>query len=175
MLMRVHLTGTPRIEAGTATVDGGPLRTRQGRLVFAYLVCSRGRRVTRAELGALLWPDALPRAWEASLSAVVSRLRAALSAAGVSGAGLPAGGGGGYRFTADDVWVDVEEAARGVDDADAALAAGEVARACAQAEDVVGLARGPFLPADEGLWVENRRASSAPCWCARCTSGPTPR
>src|SRR4029450_3015302 len=47
MLMRIHLTGTPKIEAGTATVDGGPLRTRQGRLVFAYLVCNRGRRVTR--------------------------------------------------------------------------------------------------------------------------------
>ena len=106
----------------------------------------------------MLWPDALPRAWEASLSAVVSRLRAALSEAGVSGAGLPAGGGGGYRFAADDVWVDVEEAARGVDDADAALAAGEVTRACAQAEGVAGLARGPFLPADEGPWIENRRA-----------------
>jgi DNA-binding SARP family transcriptional activator len=158
MLMRIHLTGTPKIEAGTATVDGGPLRTRQGRLVFAYLVCNRGRRVTRAELGAVLWPDALPRAWEASLSAVVSRLRAALSEAGVSGAGLPAGGGGGYRFAADDVWVDVEQAARGVDDADAALAAGEVTRACAQAEDVASLARGPFLPADDGLWIENRRA-----------------
>jgi DNA-binding SARP family transcriptional activator len=158
MLMRIHLTGTPKIEAGTATVDGGPLRTRQGRLVFAYLVCNRGRRVTRAELGEVLWPDALPRAWEASLSAVLSRLRAALSAAGVPGDVLPTGGGGGYRFAADDVWVDVEEAARGVDDADAALAAGETTRACAQAEGVAGLARGPFLPADEGPWIENRRA-----------------
>ena len=65
MLLRVHLAGTPRIEVGTATVDGGPLRTRQGRLVFAYLVCNRGRRVTRAELGELLWPHTLPRAWEA--------------------------------------------------------------------------------------------------------------
>ena len=158
MLLRVHLTGTPRIETGTATVDGGPLRTRQGRLVFAYLVCNRGRRVTRAELGEMLWPDTLPRAWEASLSAVVSRLRAALSAAGVSGGGLPAGGGGGYRFASDDVWVDVEEAARGVDDADAALAAGDLARACAQAEDVADLARGPFLPADVGPWIDTRRA-----------------
>ncbi len=159
MVLRIHLIGSPRIEAGTATVNGGPLRTRQGRLVFAYLVCNRSRRISRAELGEVLWPDTLPRAWEASLSAVVSRLRAALSAAGVSGVGLPAGAPGGYRFGSDDVWVDVEDVVRCVDDADAALAAGEMAHACAEAEGAADLARGPFLPADEGAWIDVRRAT----------------
>jgi DNA-binding SARP family transcriptional activator len=69
--LRIYLTGTVCLEHGRTLVDERQSPARQGRLAFAYLVCERFRLVTRDELGDAIWPDALPPAWEAALSALL--------------------------------------------------------------------------------------------------------
>src|ERR1041385_6002908 len=71
----------------TVTADGRRLPEslfagRQGRLVFASLVCERARSVRREELAELLWGEVPPSTWPAALSAVISKLRKLLTEAG---------------------------------------------------------------------------------------------
>jgi DNA-binding SARP family transcriptional activator len=66
--LRIYLSGTVCLEHGRMLVDECQFPARQGRLVFAYLVCERLYPVTRDELGEARWPDTLPPAWEGALS-----------------------------------------------------------------------------------------------------------
>src|SRR5205814_8316415 len=82
--VRLYITGRVRIECDGRLIDEPQLPARQGRVLFAYLVCHRQRPVTRDALAEALWPDALPGAWETALNALMSKLRAALKQAGPS-------------------------------------------------------------------------------------------
>jgi DNA-binding SARP family transcriptional activator len=123
--------------------------------VLAYLALWH-HPVARDELADVVWPDALAASWERDLSAVVSKVRAALDtidlgpllhgALGCYELRLPAG-----------TTVDVEDAVRFVEDAEAGWRAGDRAAAVPAAATAAGLARRPFLPAERGLWVERRR------------------
>lgn len=53
------------------------LRTRQTRLLCAYLVLHRQRPVRRDELTAQLWPEAAPASPDSALNTLLSRLRKA--------------------------------------------------------------------------------------------------
>jgi DNA-binding SARP family transcriptional activator len=80
---------------------------RQGRLVFVYLCAHRARPVTRDELVEALWPHEAPAAADASLSALLSKLRRVVGAERLEGRGaiqlrLPA-----------DTWIDLEAATEG--------------------------------------------------------------
>ena len=50
-MLRVYLTSRVRLEDGEVLVDERDLPGRQGRLILAYLVAERARRVSRDELG----------------------------------------------------------------------------------------------------------------------------
>jgi two-component SAPR family response regulator len=54
--MRIYLMGQVCIEADSRLVDERQFPGKQGRLVFAYLVCERLRPVTRDELAEAVWP-----------------------------------------------------------------------------------------------------------------------
>jgi len=133
------------------------LRGRQGRLAFAYLVSERDRPVSRDELIELLWPDRTPPAFEVALSALLSKLRAMLAAAGLSSHALrPVAHSYQLRLPAGS-WIDTEESLRAVHDAEAALRSGSPQKAYGPAVVASSILRRAFLPGDHGVWIERKR------------------
>lgn len=156
--MRIYLTGSLAIEAGPRLVEEHEFPGRQGRLAFAFLAVERHRPVPRTELADELWGESLPPSWETSLSAIVSNVRAVLSQAGMDGQEAVRWEGGSYRLVLPgDAWVDVEEAANSLDRAEGALRADQTPTAWGFASVASAIARRPFLPGEEGAWVEAQR------------------
>jgi SARP family transcriptional regulator, regulator of embCAB operon len=153
--VRVRLLGRLGIEHGRHWLDGSALPGRQGRIVLAYLALCH-HPVARDELADLVWPDALTAAWERDLSAVVSKVRAALDS--VELGSLLHGALGCYELQLPPTSrVDVEDAVRFVEDAESAWRVGSRDLALPAAATAANLARRPFLPAERGLWLERRR------------------
>jgi DNA-binding SARP family transcriptional activator len=151
----VRLLGRTGVEHGDRWLDGSSLPGRQGRIVLAYLTLRR-HPVPRDELAHLLWPETLPSSWERDLSAVVSKVRAALASIDLGSTLHSALGCYELRLPVDST-VDVDDAVRFVEDAETAWRAGDREGAVAAAATAANLARRPLLPAEHGLWVERRR------------------
>ena len=158
--LRIYLTGTVCLEYGRMVLDERQLPARQGPLVLAYLICERLRPITRDELGNAIWSDTLPPAWEGALSALVSKLRHPLQRLGLAATAVSISGRSGrYQMQLPpDMWVDLEAAAQALDEAEGTRRAGSIARAWGAANVAVTIARRPFLPGEEGLWVELQAA-----------------
>jgi DNA-binding SARP family transcriptional activator len=103
-----------------------------------------------------VWPDALTASWERDLSAVVSKVRAALDSVDLGS--LLHGALGCYELQLPPTSrVDVEDALRFVEDAESAWRVGNRDLALPAAATAASLARRPFLPAERGVWIERRR------------------
>jgi DNA-binding SARP family transcriptional activator/tetratricopeptide (TPR) repeat protein len=129
----------------------GALRGRQVPLLLAYLVLSRDRQIGREELSLALWPEQAPRAQDAALRTLLSRLRSALG-----GSALP----GREQLTValpEPVWVDYEAAANGVEHGREALADGDARRAWALAQVPLNICARGLLPGLDAAWLEVRR------------------
>ena len=154
--IRISLSGRIGVEVGDEVVDGaalGPL----GGLALAFLVTERRRPVTRDELAEVLWGEDLPTSWEASLRAVVPRVRRRLEAAGLVD-DVIAGGGGCYQLhLPEGAVVDVEEAAADLEAARDAVAHGDWGPPQKRAGAAADAAGHRFLPGLGGLWVERRQ------------------
>jgi predicted ATPase/DNA-binding SARP family transcriptional activator len=129
----------------------GALRGRQVPLLLAYLALGRDRHFGRDELSLALWPEHAPRAQDAALRTLLSRLRSSLGASALVGRdqlvlALP-----------EPVWVDFEAAAAGVELARDALADGDPKRAWAQAQVPLNIGARGLLPGYEASWLEPRR------------------
>lgn len=158
MALRIFLTTPMAMEAGDVSVDSVAIGSRQVRLALAFLVITRGRAVPRAELANVLWPDTLPGSWDGALRGVVSKVRGALGATGLSSADVVTSAFGCYQLhLPPDTVVDVEVAATAVAASEALLAGGDPERALEQALLARSLAARPFLPEEEGEWVERQR------------------
>jgi DNA-binding SARP family transcriptional activator len=159
MGLRIYLTGRVLVEDdGAILLDERRLMGRQGRLTFAYLAYERLRVVSRDELAEELWPATVPPSWERSLSAIISKLRALLADAGLSGVDLE-GSFGHYRLSLPaDAWIDVEAAGEAIDHAESALRAKEPRDALGWALVAYQISRRPFLRGDEGQWVTLKRS-----------------
>jgi DNA-binding SARP family transcriptional activator len=147
---RVQLCGAFAVELAGRRVDGG-LPGRQGRLLVAYLALHRHQRVPRETLVDALWGDAAPPGAGSALSALVSKVRAALGPDVVRGRTeltlvLP-----------EPTLVDVEEAVAAVHAAEAAVARGEWRRAWSPALTAHFVARRGLLPESDAPWVESWR------------------
>jgi DNA-binding SARP family transcriptional activator len=152
------LTGRVSIEANGASLTEQRFPGRQGRLVFAYLLAEEGRPVPRDDLAEALWGEALPATWEKALAVLVSKLRGLLEECGVDGQEALRSAFGCYQLVLPDgTWIDVAAATEAAGHADAALAAGDLAEARANAATAAALARRTFLPGDHGSWVEEKR------------------
>src|SRR5262245_60549921 len=159
---RVSLLGRVSLETDWGVVDEARFPGRQGRLLFAYLVAERGRAVPRDELAEALWADAPPPTWDKALTGIVSKLRALLSDQGVDGASALTAAFGCYRLELPEgTWVDVLAAATAADEAAAALAAGDLDKAKDDAALAESLLLEPFLPGEDGPWVEQKRRELA--------------
>jgi DNA-binding SARP family transcriptional activator len=145
------------IEAGGVVLDERRFPGRQGRLLFAYLVLAHGRAVPREELADVVWGDAVPATWEKALGVLASKLRTVLSEVGIEGGALSAAFGC-YRLDlADGTSVDVLQAEEAVRQAEVLLAADQLGQAKDGAVLAESVARQPFLPGDDGTWVETKR------------------
>ncbi|MGH3874805.1 MAG: AfsR/SARP family transcriptional regulator [Pseudonocardiaceae bacterium] len=157
--VRIQLAGRVTVASADVVVDERLLGGRQGRIVFALLVLERDRPVSRDELAAALWPDGRPRTWDAALRGIVSKVRAFVVAAGLSGDSAVYGGLGAYRCQLPaDVVVDVESACSAVETAEQMLRDGNPERAIALAEHAREVVSRPFLSDMKGQWVEDVRA-----------------
>jgi len=156
--VRVYLTGPLCLESGERLLGEPALPGPQGRHLLGFLAAGHARPLSRDELAAELWPGGLPAAWEGSLKSLISKIRAALSRAGLPGAELIRGAFGAYQFRLPPGgWVDVDAAALAVHLAEAALAAGDPGLAAREALVARLITARPFLPGVEGAWADGWR------------------
>ena len=153
-MLRFYLTGRVTIE-GERLVDQSELPGRQGRLALVHLVAARDQPVPLTELAQALWGDDLPRTWEPSLRAVVSKLRMAIQGAG--GGAEIASDASCYQVLLRDGWVDVEVAANAVDRAEGAWRTRNTGQAWSEAVVAAAIARRPLLPGEDLPWVAELR------------------
>ena len=160
MSIRFYLTGRICLEVdGRVIVDERQLRGRQGRLAFAYLAAERARSIPREELAKVLWPDHMAPSWEMSLSALISKLRSALSVEPLRsrGVALVSDSGRYQLILPHDGWTDIAAATSAVDEAEGVLRFGQPKRILGPATVAVNICRRPFLPGVEGNWVDAQR------------------
>jgi DNA-binding SARP family transcriptional activator len=147
---RIQLCGRFVVEFDGHRIDR-ELPSRQGRLLFAYLVLNRERDVGRDELVEALWPYALPAAAPSALTVLLSKLRAAVGPQMLSGRGelrlvLP-----------PDARVDVEDAIAAVHEAQSAVALREWTRGWGPALRAQFIARRRLLPEHDAPWLDSWR------------------
>jgi len=154
--------GEVQVENGGRLLRESQLGGPQGRFVLAYLVSERKRAVTQSELAEALWPESLPASWTLALSAIVSRLRSRLESIGLPRARIIASAFGCYQFSPPgEAWVDVEAALAALDAAEGAIVAGSPQAAYGPSLIATTILRRPFLPGQDGPWVDDRRTTLA--------------
>lgn len=162
MRLKIFLAGRVAVETDGVVIDEQRFPGRQGRVLFAYLVAEQNRPVPRDELAEALWGDSLPATWEKALTVLVSKLRPLLTEGGLDGGTALTGAFGCYRLSLPETaWVDIIAAAADIREAEAALADGDVEHAKVVALEASSLAQPPFLPGEDGSWVEEKRRELA--------------
>jgi len=146
----------------TSRLPGG-----QARVLFTYLAINRALPVRREELIEALWPARVPRGADASLSALLSRLRAVLGGGVLSGRGEP------RLVLPADAWLDLEAVEEAIHRAESAVAQGEWARGWGPSLIALFIARRGFLPGEDLEWanehrrrLEEIRACALECYAA---------
>lgn len=151
--VRVYLTGNVAVEDGSVLVSERQFPARQGRLAFAVLAWERHRALATDELADIIWDGTPPRAWQAALRALISKLRAALG----DSAGIEQAFGCYQLRLPVDGWVDVEACDGAIHEAESALAHDDAAGAIGWALVANAIARRPFLAGDDSRWIEQQR------------------
>jgi DNA-binding SARP family transcriptional activator len=160
--LRVYVAGQVCVEAGNRLLRERELPGPQGRHLLAFLAAEHSRAVGTDEIADELWDGAPPAAWATSLKALVSRVRAALTAAGLDGRALLVGSPGIYRFRVPtDGWVDLDAARSATHAAEAHLAAGRLRDASGEAFVARLITARPMLPGRTGPWLERIRRDLA--------------
>jgi SARP family transcriptional regulator, regulator of embCAB operon len=157
--LKVFLAGRVAVQLDGVRVEEERFPGRQGRLLFAYLVAEQGRAVPRDELAEALWGERPPASWDKALTVLASKLRGLLAEQGVDAPGALTAAFGCYRLDLPEgTWVDVIAAASSAQQAEEALARGDLEDAKAAAIWAASLAQQPFLPGDDdGAWVGRKR------------------
>lgn len=156
--LRLYLTGRLTDERGERRVDERRLPGRQGRRALVDLALERARPVPIDELAEAVWGTATPAgAWPAALSAIVSKVRAALR--GLDPRCTVTTAAGCHRLVLrPDAWVDVEAARRALDEAEGHVRAGRYAAAWGPANVAAAIAARPLLGGIDADWVTRARA-----------------
>jgi DNA-binding SARP family transcriptional activator len=149
-VIRLQLCGRLAVEAVgrdvTAAVGGG-----RSRVLLTWLAAHRHRGASREELVEALWPWGGPAAADASLSALLSRLRRVLGPSL-----LPARGEVRLQL-GPEAWVDLEAVDEAVHRAESAVAQRRWDEVWGPAMVAVAIARRGFLPGEDAPWVLERR------------------
>ena len=147
MGVRIQLCGRVCVEIGGERREPklpGP----QGRRLFAYLTVRRFDLLTRPDLAAAVWGEHPPGSPEPALSALLSRLRAALAPVPLDGLRL---------VLPQAAWVDLEAARDAIHRAESAAAQCDWGRAWGASQITLFTARRGFLPGDDLSWIAGVR------------------
>jgi len=147
---RIQLCGRLAVELDGRRVEGA-LPGAKGRLLFAYLVLNRDRRVGRDELLTAVYGEEASPDQLSSLSVLLSKLR------GVIGPELLSGRSELEFLLPRDAFVDVEAARAGLHRAESHVAAGEWAEAWGPAGVAYHVARRPLLQGEDRPWLDEWR------------------
>jgi YVTN family beta-propeller protein len=160
--LKVFLSGRVAVETDGVVLREGRFPGRQGRLFFAYLVAEQGRPVPRDELAEALWGETPPPTRDKAMTVLASKLRALLAECGLDGGNVLTSAFGCYRLELPEgSSVDIVQAAHAARAAEQALAEGELEDAKNAAALAASLTAGPFLPGEDGAWVEEKRRGLA--------------
>jgi DNA-binding SARP family transcriptional activator len=156
---RIQVCGQLAVElAGrelTQALPGG-----QARVLFTYLVVHRALPARREELIEALWPWRAPSGADASLSALLSRLRAVLS-------GDVLASGSQLRLDLPyDTWIDLEAAEEAIHRAESAVAQRNWAGGWGPSLIALFTARRGFLPGEDLPWAQEHRRRLDEIRCA---------
>ena len=156
--MRIYVTGSLTVEASGAVLHERSLPGNQGRVLLGMLAVEHERPLSREEIADELWPGGLPRSWETALPAVASKLRAALSTAGIRADRLIANAFGCYQLhMPPDGWLDVDAARDSLHAAASALRRGDAPAAVSNSRVATLICRRPFLLGQYGPWTCGQR------------------
>lgn len=154
--MRVYLTGRLMVESGAGLLDEEDFPARQGRIAFAYLMLNRRRPIPRHELGAALWGEGLPDAWEASLSALLSRLRKLFRELSIE-ADIAALSGSVALSLPADFWIDLDAARNALDEAEGLVRASSFGEAWTRAAVALSIFERGFVQGEDLPWIVRER------------------
>ncbi|MDQ1447433.1 MAG: family transcriptional regulator, regulator of embCAB operon [Actinomycetota bacterium] len=157
MPLRIYLTGRIALESDSGITDETAFPGRQGRRAFVFLALSAQRPVARDALADALWTGTPPASWETAIKSLMSKLRATLIAAGVSGDPITTVSGCYQLRLPLDTWIDLETCMRSVDVSEAEIRRGEIDRAWSEATVATAIARRPFLPGEDAPWIDEVR------------------
>ena len=157
MSIRVYLTGRMAVETPSEIADEAKFPGRQGRLAFAYLALSAQRPVAHDALADAIWMGEPPPSWESALKSLISKLRSMLHGIGVAGESVTSLSGCYQLRLPVDTWIDLEACARAVDVGEAAIARGDIDAAWSEATVATAIARRPFLPGEDAMWLDDIR------------------
>ena len=147
---RIQLCGRLAVElAGrdlTTKLPGG-----QARVLFTYLTVRRALPSQRVQMIVALWPWRAPDGADASLSALLSRLRSGL------GNDVLAGRSDVIVLLPQDAWIDLEAAEEAIHRAEAAVAQQDWSRGWGPSLVALFTARRGFLPGEDLPWAEEYR------------------
>jgi DNA-binding SARP family transcriptional activator len=157
--LRIQLCGRLAIERGTAVVSEDAFPARQGRRLWAFLVLHRRQPTGRGDVATAVWGDAMPDAWDDTLSVLVSRLRHSLRP--ITGpCPEPAIKGGERRYLLalpPGSLIDLERAMAALHQAEGLMRKGEWGAVVAEAQVTTEIAARGFLSGEGGEWVEGQR------------------
>ncbi len=157
MTVRVFLTGRFGVDGPDGAVWEHEFAGNQARLALAALVHER-RPLDRDVLAEIVWDGRPPAAWNNSLNAIVSKLRRQLDRTGLDGKAVLTSSAGAYAATLPaDTSVDVEDAVRRLDRADAAMRRDAVAVALPDLTSASSVLRRPFLAGVDNAWADDVR------------------
>jgi DNA-binding SARP family transcriptional activator len=133
---------------------------RQSRRLWAYLVLHRARPSGRDELGAAVWSDDLPDAWDEALNALVSRLRTFQRpiAELVPTFRIERSVGRYQLVVPAETFVDYDRARTGLHEAERRMSLADYPGAWIEAGVAVEVARRGFLPGEESAWIADLRS-----------------
>jgi DNA-binding SARP family transcriptional activator len=160
---RIQLCGRLAVELGGRELTG-KLPGGQARVLFTYLVVNRALQARREELIEALWPWRAPAGADASLSALLSRLRAVL------GSGVLSGRSELRLQLPHDAWIDLEAAEEAIHRAESAVAQRDWARGWGPSLIALFTARRGFLPGEDLPWAQEhrRRLDEIRCSALEC-------
>jgi DNA-binding SARP family transcriptional activator len=147
---RIQLCGRLVVELDGRRVESA-LPGAKGRLLFAYLVLGRDRRISRDELLSAVYGEEASPDQHPSLSVLLSKLR------GVIGQELLAGRAELELVLPRDAFVDVEAAREALHRAESHIAAGEWAESWGPAGVAYHVARRPLLQGEDRRWLDEWR------------------
>jgi SARP family transcriptional regulator, regulator of embCAB operon len=147
---RIQLCGRLVVELDGRRVED-ELPGAKGRLLFAYLVLNRVRRVSRDELLTAVYGEDASPDQHPSLSVLLSKLRSVIGPERLPGRSeielvLPR-----------DAFVDIEAAREALHRADSHVAAGEWAESWGPSGVAYHVARRPLLQGEDRLWLDEWR------------------